>query len=233
MLSPKGLVKILKKPKKRWYTLVLLIALGVFIYGFLDLDESVGFNAKNFSGWLSQLGPLSILMYLLLMILAVATPVPDSIVTVAGGYLFGLVLGGLFSLTGALLGTTINFLLARKLGRKYLYKKYPEQIKIIDEYSKKLGWQTVVMMRLLPSVSFDILGYAAGISTMRLRTYLLANIVGMLPTTYLLISVGYSVKSHAYFTAVIAFIISLVIIIGGTATIRKMYPKETKFPNTK
>lgn len=191
---------------------VFLLFIFIFIYTALELQESKLLNAKTVTHFLAQFGYLAGIFYIALMILAVVTPIPDSIVTIAGGYIFGPVVGSLFSLIGLAIGTSFDFWLARRLGRDFVSKKFPHSMDIIDRYAQKSGWWTVFIMRVLPSVTFDLIGYSAGLSSMQYRIYIGSTLLGAIPMTLFTIFLGHSlhIKSLQFTVVVIILGISAV-----------------------
>jgi uncharacterized membrane protein YdjX (TVP38/TMEM64 family) len=130
------------------------------------------------------------------MILAVMSPVPDFVVSVAGGYLFGPFWGTVLALIGHAAGTSYNFFLARKLGRHYLSARFPHLIRQIDAFTDKVGWQAIALIRIVPSVSFDLAGYAAGISKLKYSTFIAASLLGTAPMAIMQNFLGRSFRTH-------------------------------------
>lgn len=172
--------------------------------------------------WLKNLGPLAYLGFYLLITLSVLSPVPDSILTIVGAYLFGPFIGGGLSFLGAVTGAMINFSISRRFGRAYIAKHYPKSIERIDKFSHKLGWQSVIVARVVPSVTFDIVSYAAGISIMPARTYFLATSAGMLPQAYLTTALGLSFSNSNPIISII-----LIVTVIAAVIIFSLFQKAT------
>jgi uncharacterized membrane protein YdjX (TVP38/TMEM64 family) len=187
------------------------------IYSLTELQESAHFNARTLYQWISYFGPFSALVYVIVMVFSVITPVPDSLVYIAGGYLFGAVLGTVLSLIGFIIGTSIDFWFARRLGRKYITRKFPNYSHLIDSYSKKIGWQSIVIMRIIPSLSFDFIAYLAGISSISFRTYLLANILGAFPLALFEVLLGKSLHTSSTIYKIVFIIFIIVIMVAVTS----------------
>jgi uncharacterized membrane protein YdjX (TVP38/TMEM64 family) len=202
-----------------WIGITLLLAL--FVYAALELQESRYFNARTIHSLLSRLGPYSIIGYIFMMVVAVISPMPDSMVSIAGGYLFGPYIGSILSLLGLALGTSIDFLIVRRLGRNYVKKRYPKSIRVIDSYSTKLGWQTVVIMRMLPSVTFDLLGYAAGISSMSYALYIGSTLLGAIPMTLFTVLLGNSIEVGSMKYIALVLLIGVIGLIVGTIIMQR------------
>lgn len=187
------------------------------IYSLIELQESAHFNARTLYQWISYFGPFSAVVYVIVMVFAVITPVPDSLVYIAGGYLFGTVLGTVLSLIGFVIGTSIDFWFARRLGREYVTRKFPNYSHLIDSYSKKIGWQSIVIMRIIPSLSFDFIAYLAGISSISFRTYILANILGAFPLALFEVLLGKSLHTSSIIYKIVFIIFIIVIMVAVTS----------------
>ena len=98
--------------------------------------------------------------------------------------MFGPWLGTLYAAIGVLTGSVVSFLIARFLGRELIEKIVGGHINFCGMCSDKLLTQVVLLSRLLPVVSFDLISYGAGLTKMSLRRFSLATFFGMLPLTF-------------------------------------------------
>ena len=196
---------------------VFVIVVGILLYASIEIKDEAFFNKDIISGWLHWFGPWAWVLYIMLLVVAVLSPLPDSLVILAGGFFFGPIIGSLLTVIGQSLGATISFLLARRLGRNFVNAKFPKSSSFIDRYADELGWQTVFIMRLFPTVSFDTLSFVAGISKLSLRNYVLATISGLIPLAIITTVLGYSISVHSSRLAiyVIGIGIASIAIIGG------------------
>lgn len=183
------------------------IIVGLLIYSSIEIKESAVISKESIFALLHRFGAIAWLLYIALLIVAVMSPIPDSIVILAGGFFFGPVIGTMLTVVGQGLGAGIDFLLARKLGRKFVLRKFPKSASLIDTYSKSLGWQTVFTLRLFPTLSFDVLSYVAGISSLSLRTYMLATVIGLVPLAIITTVLGHSVHIRSGSVALIAVLV--------------------------
>ncbi len=138
-------------------------------------------------------GVFAPLLSILLMVLqAVAFPLPSFLITLANGMVFGVFWGALISWIGAMAGALISFFLARVFGEKFVRKRYKKEgaWEKIDQIGGKYGFRVVLIARLLPFISFDFISYGAGLSRMRVGYFLLSTGIGMLPATIVYSTVG-------------------------------------------
>lgn len=108
-------------------------------------------------------------------------PVPKSVLTAAGGALFGLWAGAALSLSGALVGAVISFGIGRLLGREAVDRLIRGRLARVDALLADHGLSAVLIVRLVPLVPFIAINYASGLSGVRFRHYVLGSALGMVP----------------------------------------------------
>jgi len=136
------------------------------------------------------------LMSLLLMITqAIVAPIPAFLVTAANGMVFGSFWGALISWIGALMGALTSFYIARLFGNLVLRKIVRNQrtVEFIRHAGEKRGFYVILLSRLLPFISFDIISYMAGLSGIRPWAFILGTALGMLPATIIYTFIGHEV----------------------------------------
>ncbi|WOG94822.1 hypothetical protein DCAR_0314119 [Daucus carota subsp. sativus] len=152
---------------------------------------------KNFLTWIkSDLGPWGPLVLAVAYIPLTILAVPASVLTLGGGYLFGLPVGFVADSTGATLGATAAFLLGRTIGRPYVkskLKNYP-RFQAVTVAIQKSGFKIVLLLRLVPLLPFNMLNYLLSVTPVRLVEYMLASWLGMMPVTFALVYVGTTLK---------------------------------------
>ncbi|EMS68572.1 hypothetical protein TRIUR3_20457 [Triticum urartu] len=144
---------------------------------------------ENLGAW----GPLVLaLAYIPLTVLAV----PASILTLGGGYLFGLPVGFVADSIGATIGATAAFLLGRTIGRPYVLSKckdYPK-FQAVAIAIQRSGFKIVLLLRLVPLLPFNMLNYLLSVTPVGIVEYMLASWLGMMPITLALVYVGTTLK---------------------------------------
>lgn len=153
---------------------------------------------NRFLEWVRTLGVWGALLYFLVYVAGTVLFVPGTALTLGSGLLFGVFLGTVVVSLASVSGATLAFLIARSFGREWTRKRieaYPK-FKIIDRAIGESGFKLVLLMRLQPVfLPFAILNYALGLTRVRLRDYVLASWIGMLPATTLYVYIGTSLKS--------------------------------------
>ena len=101
--------------------------------------------------------------FALMVLQSVMAPLPAFVLTFANANLFGWWQGAILSWSSAMAGAALCFYIARILGRDVAEKLTSKAgLKQVDEFFEKYGNNTILICRLLPFVSFDIVSYAAG-----------------------------------------------------------------------
>ena len=123
--------------------------------------------------------------------------VPGSALTVVGGALFGPVLGTLWNLTGATLGATLAFVIARGVASEWVSRRAGERLARLIRGVEEEGWRFVAFVRLVPLFPFNLVNYAFGLTRIRLREYVLASMVCMAPGAIAYTYLGYAGREAA------------------------------------
>lgn len=128
---------------------------------------------------------------LLMVLQAIAAPLPAFLITFANGLAFGAFWGGLLSVFGASVAAAVSFGLARALGRGPVEALVGgTSLESADHWFARYGAYAVLVGRLIPVLSFDVVSFAAGLTRMRFPGFLLATIVGMAPATFVYAYLG-------------------------------------------
>ncbi|MGC2517875.1 MAG: VTT domain-containing protein [Burkholderiales bacterium] len=142
--------------------------------------------------WLAEAGVWAPLAFIALYAAATVFFVPGSVLTLAAGALFGPVLGTFYSLTGATLGATLAFLVARHLAADWAARRAGGRLKQLIEGVEAEGWRFVAFVRLVPLFPFNLVNYALGLTRIPLLAYTAASFVCMLPGAFAYAYLGYA-----------------------------------------
>jgi len=114
--------------------------------------------------------------------------------------LFGVAWGSVYVSIGATLGATAAFLVGRYFARAWVTAKIEgsEKFAAIDRAVGDEGWKIVGLTRLSPVFPFTLLNYAFGLTRVRLRDYVLASWIGMLPGTVMYVYLGSLARAGAH-----------------------------------
>lgn len=174
--------------------IIILVAVPLYFLIFKrDLLE--GFRSfEDVTAYLQRYQSESIFIYIGLQILQIViTVIPGQFFQIAAGYLYGFFWALLYSLIGSAIGAAMAYFLARLLGRDLLHlffsaKQLERFVKLLN--SRKAYIVTLIIY-LIPGLPKDIMGYAAGLSEMNFRAFLLISLAGRTPAMCISILVGY------------------------------------------
>ena len=166
---------------------VILLAVGI---GFLFLPVKVWTLALQ--DWIKSLGLLGPIVFALLYVIATVLLIPGSALTLAAGAIFGLWVGAVTVIVGANFGALCSFWLARtKLRAKVSeWAAGNPKFAALDRAIGQNGFKMVTLTRLSPAFPFTLLNYLLGLTSVRTGSYVLANLLGMLPATFLYVYFG-------------------------------------------
>ncbi len=129
--------------------------------------------------------------FLLMVFQSVAAPLPAFLITFANAGLFGWIYGAILSWSSAMVGAVLCFYIARWYGRSTVEKLTSRQaLEHVDAFFAQYGNYAVLIARLLPFISFDIVSYAAGLTSMNFWSFFWATGIGQLPATLVYSYVG-------------------------------------------
>jgi uncharacterized membrane protein YdjX (TVP38/TMEM64 family) len=173
------------------------VLLGMVVLAFILLPMREWMVAMV--GWVRSLGSLGVAIYALIYIGATVLVLPASVLTLAAGFLYGPLWGTLLISPVSVLSSTLAFLLGRSVAREWIQRRIAQNSRFaaVDNAVAENGFKIVFLLRLSPIFPFALLNYALGLTRVRLRDYVLASFLGMLPGTFLYVYLGSSIASLA------------------------------------
>lgn len=170
----------------------------VFILGWhnhLTLDNIVA-QRDRFHSVLAQHSILSVAAYMAIYVLSVALSLPGGLIlTVAGGLLFGSLIGGLAAVVAATAGATIVFLIARTaVGETFSARAGPWLAKLSVGF-KEEALSYMLFLRLVPAFPFWFVNIAPAVLGVPLGTYVVGTFLGIIPATFAFASAGAGLDS--------------------------------------
>ena len=174
---------------------LLLIYLFVPAVNKLINDIVKMFQTGNFSSmraFIAQYGAWAMLVSSLLMIFqSLAAPLPAFFITLTNANLFGWWQGCILSFVSSMAGAALCFYIARILGRDVVEKICTKgALKQIEDFFAKYGKKCILVARLLPFISFDVVSYAAGLTAMDFWGFFIATGIGQMPACIVYSYVG-------------------------------------------
>ncbi|CAN5912550.1 hypothetical protein BH23ACT11_BH23ACT11_05350 [soil metagenome] len=203
-MIPKIIEKLSRLSAAKWLrpaiTILLILILGL-LYLIVEpfqseLNRAVAVlasgNVEAVRDYILSYGAWAPVISAALMVLqALLAFLPSFILAFANGLAFGAFWGGLLSLVSAAVAAGISFGIAHALGRTVVEAMVGRRsLGAADRWFVRYGVYAVLVARLIPVVSFDVISYAAGLTRMSFLRFLLATTVGMAPATFVYAYLG-------------------------------------------
>lgn len=206
------------------HLIMLAVFLGLLIFvsvRFAPEITKIISRPERFKEYLASYGPVSALVYILVQVVQIVIVViPGEIVQIAGGYVFGTVLGALFSVVGAVLATIIVFFATRFFGYSLVKifvspKKLKEFDFLINSPKSEIA---MFVLFLIPGIPKDVLVYISGLTPVNPWRFLLicttARFPGLLGCAY----IGANLQEKDYLPVYILSGIAFVLFVVGVLT---------------
>jgi uncharacterized membrane protein YdjX (TVP38/TMEM64 family) len=178
--------------------LILLAVLAILVGAFFALDleryltlESLKANREALFAAYAAHRVAFVLGFIALYVVTTGLSLPGaSILTLAGGAVFGAVTATLLVNVGATLGATLAFLMARYLLRDMVQRRFGPRIQALDAGLARGAMGYLLFLRLVPLFPFFLINLGAGLTRVPLRTYVAATMLGILPGSFVYCNAG-------------------------------------------
>lgn len=158
-------------------------------------------------------GGLAILIFLIISLIRPFFFLPLTPFTMASGFLFGIGWGLTLAMVGSTLSALLVFGISRYLFQDYVKRKILIKYPAMDSRIQENGWRYVLFLRLIPVLPYDVTGYLAGASRVRLRDYLLGTVAGELPGAIILVIFGSSLAEPGSLIFYVSLIMALSLLV--------------------
>lgn len=154
---------------------------------------------RQLEGWISGMGAAGYAAFYAIYVVGALLFVPGAALTVAAGFLFGLLRGTAIVSLAATTAAALAFLIARHAARGAVEARARKDARFtaIDKAIGERGWKIVALLRLSPAVPFSLSNYFYGLTAIRFWPYLLTSWVAMLPGTVLYVYLGAAGRAAA------------------------------------
>ena len=159
-----------------------IVAVGLLLWW---TGRSLAPRLLSIVAHIQSLGSAAPVAFILIYAFAVVALIPASLLTIAGGAVFGLIRGVVYALVGATLGSTAAFLLGRYVARRLVAKRLAAMPRFvaIERAVSARGRRIVFLLRLSPMVPFNVLNYALGLTTISVWDFIVASL-GTIPGAF-------------------------------------------------
>jgi len=177
-------------PKLKFQLLLLTLfcigatAVGVYLIG--------GIDPAKVQRHLQHLGVWAPVIYVVLYIVATLLLLPSTALNLAGGALFGLWIGALWTSVAAVVAAVVTFWFTRTIGYDLVSKRFAGRWKAIDTEFKSGGLFYIFAIRLLPLIPYGLVNFVAGLTSIRFRDYFWGTTLGTFPGVFPFVMLGSS-----------------------------------------
>jgi len=189
MVAKRSMLEV--KMKKSGVSVGRVVLLAAAVVGLILLGRQGGAYIPIFAEWVKGLGVWGPVAFIAGYVVAAVLFIPGSLLTLAGGAIFGLTKGVMIVFLAAVLGSSAAFLVSRYVARSSIERRLAGNARFaaMDRAVGAQGRKIVFLLRLSPVFPFNLLNYGLGLTNVRFVDYVIASI-GMLPGTLLYVYYG-------------------------------------------
>lgn len=186
---------------KKKLVLTSVIALGFVLLYFSDLRqylslESLKANREALDVFYRQNAAAMILGFIGVYIAVTALSLPGAtVLTLAGGAIFGALNATLIVNVGATAGAALAFLAARFLLRDWVERKFGDKLQPFNEGFSRNAFHYILFLRLVPVFPFFLVNLLSGLTQAPLRIYFFGTMLGILPGSFVYANAGSNLAS--------------------------------------
>lgn len=203
------------------YIALILIFLTAIVIATIKFGPQIVNFVRNYDDLKAELlayGWKSIPLFILLQaVQVVIAAIPGEVVQLAGGYIYGIVPGTIYSLAGIMAGSVLVFTVTRLLGYPLVKLFVPE--KTLDKFNFLINNDKseiiMFLLFLIPGAPKDILTYIAGITPVKPLRFFTAVTVARLPALFASSVIGANIEGKNYTVAIIVAALAVVLFLAG------------------
>lgn len=195
---------------------IIVTGLAVFLLG--------GIDSAKLQAWLNQAGIWAPIIYIVLYSVATFLVLPSTALNLTGGAIFGPWLGTLWTSIAAVIAAVVSFAFTRTVGREIIAQKLANRWQSMDAEMRQGGLFYIFAIRLLPIIPYGLVNFAAGLTSIRFRDYLIGTILGTVPGVLPFVMLGSSGLQAMRTGDILPLVSSLALIgllVGGATWYRR------------
>jgi len=187
---------------------------GIPLWGKVSRYYSLFTDSEQIKTFIISFGLGAPLVFVIIQVFQVLlAPIPGEVTGFIGGYLFGAAKGFLFSSIGLTVGSWLNFIIGRFLGKRYVRKLIPAaQLNKFDTIIKRQGVIVVFLFFVFPGFPKDYLCLFLGLSAIPVKVFIIIAAIGRMPGTFILSLQGAFLIEQKYGLFVILSSLCLILV---------------------
>lgn len=163
---------------------VVATAIAVYLLG--------GIDPELLQSWLKQAGIWAPIIYIILYTISTILLLPSTALNLTGGAIFGPWWGTLWTGIAAIVAAVIAFIFTRTVGREAVAKRLAGRWEAMDAEIRQGGLFYMFAIRLLPIIPYGLVNFAAGLTSVTFKDYLLGTALGTVPGVLPFVMLGSS-----------------------------------------
>lgn len=167
-------------------TIICIVATGGAIY------LLGGIEPTQIQAWLKSVGIWAPIAYIALYVVATVLVLPSTALNLTGGTIFGPWLGTLWTSLGAIIAAIVAFAFTRTVGREAIAKRLAGRWQAMDAEMRQGGLFYMFAIRLVPIMPYGLVNFAAGLTSISFKDYLLGTVIGTVPSVLPFVLLGSS-----------------------------------------
>lgn len=167
-------------------TIICIVATGGAIY------LLGGIEPTQIQAWLKSVGIWAPIAYIALYVVATVLVLPSTALNLTGGAIFGPWLGTVWTSLGAIIAAIVAFAFTRTVGREAIAKRLAGRWQAMDAQMRQGGLFYMFAIRLVPIMPYGLVNFAAGLTSISFKDYLLGTVIGTVPSVLPFVLLGSS-----------------------------------------
>jgi uncharacterized membrane protein YdjX (TVP38/TMEM64 family) len=194
---------------------------GVLAAFVLVLALTGSLSATRVRGWVDGFGVAGPLVFIAVSASLTVVLFPGPVLAAASGLLFGTALGTPVSIASATIGATMAFCVARWWAHDAVVALAGPRLHALRAWVGRRGFVTVLYARIAPGVPYTLVNYAAGLTPIALRSFVVATALGVAPRAFAYTALGGSLGNLGSPEALIAIGVLVAMALGGLVLARR------------
>ncbi|GGF33420.1 TVP38/TMEM64 family protein [Halobacillus andaensis] len=189
-----------------------ILRTALFLVGFIMIAwfvrNQVNTSPQEIRTYILSFGILGPLLFMGLYTIGPIVTFPTSVLSLAAAFAYGVWPGMLYIVIGATGASLVGYVMGRFFGDSIIRLQHIKWADALYTRMSENGFLYVLILRLIPLIGFDLLSYAAGMTRVKIRSFVPATVIGMLPGTFVYSLVGSSLASGDRTLLILAFSIT-------------------------
>lgn len=214
--------------------IAIVLAIGVAVAAFLYFDlsrflslQALKDNRDYLLSFTETHSAVAAVLFVLVYVAVTGLSLPGAVIlTLAGGFLFGAVLGTLFVNLGATTGATLAFLVSRYLLRDWVERRFGKWLGPVQQGFAQNAFSYLMTLRLIPLFPFFVVNLVSGLTRMNIGTYVAATALGIIPGSFVYAYAGQQLGTINSLKDIASpGVIGALVLLGLLALVPNLYKK--------